>query len=89
MVARLTDMPSLTTSPKTATAQTIRLEGHFARQLHALDDGWDPYWRDAMLVGPGRTLHAAFVADNPGKWPLASASPVKRAKGLMTWFSVV
>jgi FtsP/CotA-like multicopper oxidase with cupredoxin domain len=79
---------SLTLVNQTAAPQTLRLEGHVARQLHGLDDGWDPYWRDALFVGPGRTLHAAFVADAPGKWPLASASPAARAKGLAAWFQV-
>ena len=37
---------------------------------------------------PGRTLHAAFVAQTPGKWPLASASPDARAQGLKAWFQV-
>ena len=80
---------SLTLVNKTDAAQTLRLEGHSARLLHALDDGWDPYWRDAMLIAPGKTLHAAFVADAPGKWPLASASPGARAKGLKAWFQVL
>lgn len=80
---------SLTLINETAEPQTLRLEGHWARILHALDDGWDPYWRDALLIGPGRTLHATFVADNPGRWPLASASPERRAKGLAGWFKVV
>jgi FtsP/CotA-like multicopper oxidase with cupredoxin domain len=79
---------SLTLVNKTDTAQTLRLEGHVARQLHALDDGWDPYWRDALSIGPGKTLHAAFVADNPGRWPLASASPEARGQGLRAWFQV-
>ena len=79
---------ALTLVNQTTQAQTLRLEGHVARQLHALDDGWDPYWRDALLIGPGKTLHAAFVADIPGKWPLASASPERRAKGLAAWYWV-
>jgi len=79
---------SLTLQNRTQSPQTLRLEGHVARQLHALDDGWDPYWRDALPVGPGRTLHAAFVARAAGKWPLASASPDARAKGLKAWFQV-
>jgi hypothetical protein len=33
-------------------------------------------------------LHVAFVADAPGKWPLASPSPAMRAKGLATWYQV-
>jgi FtsP/CotA-like multicopper oxidase with cupredoxin domain len=64
----------------------MRLGGHVARELHALDDGWDPYWRDVVIVPPGRTVHAAFVADNPGKWPIASATPECRAAGLCGWF---
>jgi FtsP/CotA-like multicopper oxidase with cupredoxin domain len=79
---------ALTLVNERAEPQTLRLEGHLARVLHALDDGWDPYWRDALLIGPGRTLHAAFVADNSGKWPLASASPERRAKGMAGWFEV-
>ena len=73
---------------KTAVTQSIRLGGHVARLLHALDDGWEPYWRDTVLVAPGRTVHAAFVADNPGKWPLASAIPEHRAAGVGGWFQV-
>jgi FtsP/CotA-like multicopper oxidase with cupredoxin domain len=79
---------SLTLVNQTSNAQTLRLEGHVARQLHALDDGWDPYWRDALLIGAGKTLHAAFIAAAPGKWPLASASPERRTKGMKAWFWV-
>jgi FtsP/CotA-like multicopper oxidase with cupredoxin domain len=72
----------------TAATQTMRLGGHIARLLHPLDDGWEPYWRDVVLVPPGKTVRLAFVADNPGKWPLASASPAARAAGLSGWFEV-
>ena len=80
---------SLTLVNQTEAAQTLRIEGHSARQLHGLDDGWDPYWRDALPISPGKTVHAAFVAAAPGKWPLASASPAARAKGMAGWFQVV
>jgi len=73
---------------KTAFTQAMRLGGHVARLLHALDDGWEPYWRDSVLVAPGRTVHFAFVADNPGKWPLGSAIPEHRAAGVGGWFQV-
>ena len=66
----------------------MRLGGHVARLLHALDDGWEPYWRDIILIPPGRTVHAAFVADNLGKWPIESASPERRNAGLAAWFQV-
>ena len=74
---------------QTRSALTMRLGGHVARSLHALDDGWAPYWRDTFLLLPGKTLHAAFVADQPGKWPLESASPERRDVGLAGWFQVV
>ena len=73
---------------KTAAVQAMRLWGHVARLLHSMDDGWEPYWRDTILIQPGRTAHVAFIADNPGKWPLESAIPEHRAAGVGAWFQV-
>ncbi len=73
---------------RTAVVQALRLWGHVARLLHTMDDGWEPYWRDTILIQPGRTAHIAFVADNPGKWPLESAIPEHRAAGVGAWFQV-
>jgi FtsP/CotA-like multicopper oxidase with cupredoxin domain len=73
---------------KTAVVQALRLWGHVARLLHSMDDGWEPYWRDTILIQPGRTADIAFVADNPGKWPFESAIPEHRAAGVATWFQV-
>ncbi|MBV8110683.1 MAG: multicopper oxidase family protein [Hyphomicrobiales bacterium] len=73
---------------KTAVVQAIRLGGHVARLLHSMDDGWEPYWRDTVLIQPGRTAHIAFVADNPGKWPIESTIPEHRAAGVGGWFQV-
>ena len=73
---------------KTQVVQAVRLWGHVARLLHSMDDGWEPYWRDTILIQPGRTVHMAFVADNPGKWPLKSAIPEHRAAGVGAWFQV-
>ena len=58
---------------KTLVTQNIRVHGHVVRLLHDLDDGWEPYWRNAVIVAEGRTKRVAFVADNPGKWPLVKA----------------
>jgi len=73
---------------KTAVTQAIRLHGHFMRLLHPVDDGWEPYWRDSVLIAPGKTSHVAFVADNPGRWPIESAIPEHQAAGVMTMFAV-
>jgi FtsP/CotA-like multicopper oxidase with cupredoxin domain len=72
----------------TAFVQQMRVHGHVMRLLHDLDDGWEPYWRDAVLVPEGKTKHAAFVADNPGKWAIECSIAGRQAIGLATWFQV-
>ncbi len=66
----------------------FRLHGHAMRLLHPLDDGWEPYWRDSILAAPGVTHHAAFLADNPGRWLIESSFADHAAAGLRTWFEV-
>ncbi|MET0606477.1 MAG: multicopper oxidase family protein, partial [Beijerinckiaceae bacterium] len=58
---------------RTSIAHAMHVHGHHGRLLFSLDDGWDPFWVDTVLVQPGRTARFAFVADNPGKWTLGSA----------------
>jgi len=73
---------------KTAFIQAMHIHGHAVRLLHDLDDGWEPYWRDSVLVPEGRTKHIAFVADNPGKWAIESLVTDRAASGLAAWFEV-
>jgi FtsP/CotA-like multicopper oxidase with cupredoxin domain len=73
---------------RSAVIQQIHLHGHVMRLLHDLDDGWEPYWRDSVLIAPGRTKHVAFIADNPGKWAIESLIAEPRTSGLSTWFLV-
>jgi FtsP/CotA-like multicopper oxidase with cupredoxin domain len=73
---------------RTGFVQQIRVHGHMLRLLHDLDDGWEPYWRDAILVPDGRTRRVAFVADNPGRWPIECLMTAGQARGLATWFEV-
>jgi FtsP/CotA-like multicopper oxidase with cupredoxin domain len=73
---------------RTRVVQAIRIGGHVARLLHPMDDGWEPYWRDSVLTAPGKTDHLAFVADNPGRWPLESAILDHQARGVATFFEV-
>ncbi len=73
---------------KTAVPQQMHIHGHVFRVLHDLDDGWDPYWRDSILIGPGKTKHVAFIADNPGKWALESLILNRQVTGMATWFEV-
>ncbi len=80
---------TLTLANKSDVAQEIHLHGHVFRILHDLDDGWDPYWRESILLGPGKTKHIAFIADNPGRWLLASGFGSRQVMGLAGWFEVV
>ncbi len=73
---------------RTGFVQQIHVHGHHMRLLHDLDDGWEPYWRDAVLVPEGKTKHVAFVADNPGKWAIECLMAERQAAGMATWFEV-
>ena len=73
---------------RTAVAQSIRVHGHHMRLLHPADDGWEPYWRDSILLPPGKTHHVAFNADNPGRWLIESPIVDHQANGVRGWFEV-
>jgi FtsP/CotA-like multicopper oxidase with cupredoxin domain len=73
---------------KTAFAQQIHVHGFHLRLLHDLDDGWEPYWRDSVIVPAERTKHVAFVADNLGKWAIECLPLGLQAPELVTWFEV-
>ncbi|MBB4040986.1 FtsP/CotA-like multicopper oxidase with cupredoxin domain [Microvirga flocculans] len=78
----------LTLTNQTAFMQPLHLHGHCFRLLHALDDGWEPYFLDTVQVPENRTIRIAFVADNPGKWLLASTVMERFDAGLWTWIEV-
>lgn len=79
---------SLGLTNKSATHIVIRLHGHAMRQLHLMDDGWDPYWRDCVVVPAGRTVRVAFLADNPGRWLLGGGILPHALGGLTGMFTV-
>ncbi len=73
---------------KGAVAVPMCVHGHAVRLLHDLDDGWEPYWRNGVIVPAGRAKLVAFVADAPGKWALRSDVVEQEAAGIATWFEV-
>ncbi len=73
---------------RSAVPHSIHVQGHVMRVLHPLDDGWEPYWRDTVIIPPGRTVRTAFVADNPGRWLIESTILDFAAAGLVGWFEV-
>lgn len=73
---------------RAAVPLVMHVHGHSVRLLHDLDDGWEPYWRNAVVSPPGKTKHVAFVADSPGKWALHDDILEHEAAGLAAWFEV-
>ena len=71
---------------KTGRPQLIHTHGHVMRHIHLYDDGWDPYWRDTIIVPEGRTMRVAFVADNPGSWAISGG--MDGHDGPLVWFKV-
>lgn len=67
-------------------ALAMCVHGHALRLLHDLDDGWEPYWRNGIIVPAGKTKHVAFIADSPGKWAIHDDILEHEASGLATWF---
>lgn len=73
---------------KTPLITQIHVHGHALRLLHDLDDGWEPYWRNRLIVPESHTKHVAFIADNPGKWAIEWVTLELRPRLLMGWFEV-
>ncbi len=73
---------------RTQFPHVMRVHGHSFRLLHNLDDGWDPYWLDTLVVRPGRTARIAFVAGKRGRWLISSGNLEYISQGLSAWFQV-
>ncbi|MFG1464810.1 multicopper oxidase family protein [Xanthobacter sp. DSM 24535] len=52
------------------TPVAVLLHGAPARILDGMDDGWKPWWHDAIPVAPRSTVRAALVPSATGKWAL-------------------
>jgi len=72
----------------TAQFQAIHIEGHPARLLDGLDDGWKPFFLDTVLLAPATTARVAFVAETPGRF-LMTAQAINDPQGpLVAAFAV-
>ncbi len=69
--------------------QVIRVHGHTFRVLHGLDDGWEPFFLDTVIVPDGKTVRISFVADNVGKWLIRSTVLEHMEGGVISWFEVL
>jgi FtsP/CotA-like multicopper oxidase with cupredoxin domain len=85
---RLGQTAILTLVNRSVTPQTVHVHGHHFRLLDNLDDGWKPFWLDALTVPAQQTLRLAFVADNAGRWPIERHSLVQGRPTFTAWFEV-
>lgn len=69
-------------------AHAVHVHGHHFRLLDNLDDGWKPFWLDTVTVPGQQALKVAFVADNPGAWPIERRLLAPLRPTLMAWFEV-
>ncbi len=69
--------------------QVIRLHGHAFRVLHSMDDGWEPFFLDTVIVPDSKTVRISFIADNVGKWLIRSTVLEHMEGGVISWFEVL
>ncbi|KAF2992300.1 multicopper oxidase family protein [Methylocystis sp. MJC1] len=67
----------------------MHVHGHAMRLLHDLDDGWEPYWRNGVIIPAAKTKHVSFIAEAPGKWAIHDDILEHEAAGLATWFETL
>ena len=77
---------SLGFANKSDVAISMHVHGFCMRLLHDLDDGWEPYWRNSVIVAKGARKHVALLADAPGKWAIHCDVADHEAAGLAAWF---
>jgi FtsP/CotA-like multicopper oxidase with cupredoxin domain len=67
----------------------LHLHGHAARLVEiAGRPVTEPVWRDTFVARPLEPAKFLFIADNPGKWLLASGISEHFETGLQAWFEV-
>jgi FtsP/CotA-like multicopper oxidase with cupredoxin domain len=67
----------------------LHLHGHAARLMEVAGRAVTvPVWRDTFIVRPLEPAKLLFIADNPGKWLMASTIAGHLEAGLAAWFEV-
>jgi FtsP/CotA-like multicopper oxidase with cupredoxin domain len=78
----------LTLTNRAEIATVFHLHGHHFRLLDRLDDGWKPFWLDALAIEPGQTQRIAFAAEYAGRWLIEKVATDWAAPQLVRWYSV-
>jgi FtsP/CotA-like multicopper oxidase with cupredoxin domain len=80
---------ALTVDNISRSPHVLHLHGHAASLIELAGRFIEtPVWRDTFLVKPLEPAKLLFIADNPGKWLIASTLPRIFDEGLAAWFEV-
>jgi FtsP/CotA-like multicopper oxidase with cupredoxin domain len=73
----------------TRSPHVLHIHGHAARLVEESGRAVErPVWRDTLVAFPLKPAKILFIADNPGRWLIASAVAEHRQAGLASWFEV-
>jgi FtsP/CotA-like multicopper oxidase with cupredoxin domain len=80
---------AITVDNITRVSHVLHIHGHAARLVEVAGRAvTEPVWRDTFLVRPLEPAKIMFIADNPGRWLIASAVAEHFDSGLQAWFEV-
>jgi FtsP/CotA-like multicopper oxidase with cupredoxin domain len=81
---------AITVDNITRSPHVLHIHGHAARLFEESGRAVpSPVWRDTLVAFPLKPAKILFIADNPGKWLIASAVAEHRRAGLASWFEVL
>ncbi|HKQ95584.1 MAG TPA: multicopper oxidase domain-containing protein, partial [Aestuariivirgaceae bacterium] len=70
--------------------QVLHIHGHAAWLIERGGRRLDrPIWHDTFVANPLEPMKVLFIADNPGRWLIASAVAEHFAAGCQAWFEVL
>jgi hypothetical protein len=73
---------------RTGGTSIVHLRGQAVRELHVLDDGWEPYWTDTFLVPSESEKLIAFIPSVAGEWRIEMSRPGYDDPPAVTAFTV-
>ncbi len=80
---------AITVDNITRITHVLHIHGHAARLVEiAGRPVMEPVWRDTFVAKPLEPAKILFIADNPGKWLIASSIAEHLEAGLQAWFEV-
>ena len=73
----------------TRVPHVLHIHGHAAKLVEVSGRPVaDPVWRDTFIAWPLEPAKFLFIADNPGRWLIASAIAEHFDSGVQAWFEV-